>query len=554
MRKLRLLSIGVGAASETVPLGAACVASALRRAFGDQMDVTLIEGDQGEDYRAIVARTLGAESAYLGLSIYAWNREAMVLVARELRRRDPRALVFAGGPEATADPWSLLDDAPFDFVVVGEGEVTAVEALRALSAEPGTSDHRERGLRVALAGIAGVAVPGGQNDFRKRPGSKAESLPSPWLDGSVSGEGRDEVVWELSRGCAFHCAYCFEGRGEGGVRVFPRARIEAELEVFVRTGVRRLFVLDPTFNWKRERALDLLSLFAEKGRGITWKFEARAELLDRSLAKAFARLDASLQIGLQSARKEVLDKVGRPGFDARRFAEKLSLLDAEGLTWGLDLIYGLPGDDLRGFKKSLAYALCLQPNQLDVFPLALLPGTELAERARDLGLVAEAVAPHLLVESPGFSREDMEKAGRLAQACDLFYSRGRAVSWFQRALSPLDARPSTFLSRFGDWLPGRAKSEGVESLQLGFLEEEYRARGLAEVWPLLSDIVRFEGAWGRAIAEGLTSELRLSHDADAIIDPPGSDLVELAARLQRRPSRLRVAPGKQGPKVTILKK
>ncbi|HUX36558.1 MAG TPA: radical SAM protein [Rectinemataceae bacterium] len=590
---LVLLAIGVGEPSETVQLGVACVAAALEKAFGPHMDLVCLEGSLTESAKSIAERVLSKAPAFVGLSLYTWNRAKMGAVVESLERGGYRGLLFAGGPEASADPFGLAAELALDFVVVGEGEETSVEAFRRLLKIGGgerdgargraaksldrtaksldraaksldrAADSPSRPGGLGLEDIAGVALPGKASEFRRRPPPAAAGLPSPWLGGQASPKDRDEVVWELSRGCAFHCTYCYEGRGVGGVRAFAPDRVEAELGLLVREGARRIFVLDPTFNWKRERALGLLALFAAKGASITWKFEARAELIDRSLAKAFARLDASIQIGLQSADPEVLARVGRPGFDADRFAAKVGLLDAEGVTWGLDLIFGLPGDSLSGFRKSLDYALGLAPNHLDVFPLSVLPGTELAEDAAAFGLRAEASAPHRLLESPSFPAVDLAKAAALARACDLFYTRGRAVSWFLRALAPLKTRPSTFLGRFADWLEagggkgeaGRAgPTEGIgqaaiEDLQLDFLESEYRDRGQERLLPLLRDLVRFEGAWGRAVGEGETTQLELSHEARFIVEPPTPDIRELARMAKPRPTRIRVAPGRGGPEI-----
>ena len=550
---LSLLAVGVGEPSETVPLGIASVAAAIEAAFGSGLSVVLVEGGAGEDGDRMAAKLLAGEPSIVGFSVYSWNRAKMGEVARTLRARGFDGALFAGGPEASADPFSLAADLDLCFVVVGEGEETSVDALRKLS--PGGFARGE--APDLLMGMPGVALPGREAEFKRRSAPEALRLPSPWIGGQASGAGRDEVVWELSRGCAFHCTYCYEGRGENGVRAFPRDRIAAELEIFVRDGVRRVFVLDPTFNWKRERALDLLGLFAERGGDVAWKFEARAELLDKSLSRAFARLNASIQIGLQSANPEVLALVGRPGFDPDRFAAKVSLLDAEGVTWGLDLIYGLPGDDIGGFRRSLDYALGLSPNHLDLFPLTVLPGTELAERAHEFGFVVEGAAPHLLLDSPHFPAADLAEAGDIARACDLFYTKGRAVSWFLRALAPLRVRPSTFLGRLAKWLgpePLKAgrDSEAIEKIQLAFIEEEYRGRDLDRLLPLLKDIVRFEGAWGRAIGEGKTGIVELSTEAGFVVDPPCWDLRELAKRARTRPSRLRVSPGREGPKISTV--
>ena len=149
--------------------------------------------------------------------------------------------------------------------------------------------------------------------------------------------------------------------------------------------------------------------------------------------------------------------------DRKAFSRGIALLNEAGVVFGLDLIYGLPRDDLAGFSRSLDFALGLQPNHLDVFRLSVLPGTTLAEEAGAYGLVATEGPPHALVSSPGFPPAALARAALLARACDVFYSRGRAVSWFLQALRPLGARPAAFLGRFGAFL-GEAAAAGRRAL------------------------------------------------------------------------------------------
>jgi radical SAM superfamily enzyme YgiQ (UPF0313 family) len=559
-RRVVLVASGAGFLGQTNQLGIASVAAAIEVAtregrFSPPVEVLSFDATGETTSSFIIDRLAEAAPEFVGLSVYLWNRSFMAALAKGLRSRIPATWLFAGGPEATADPFGLMSEAGFDFMVVGEGEESCVEALAVLARVPAA----EVGVgRAALASLPGIAVPegefGGISAFRPAPAVSVTALVSPWLAPSRTAPAPGsygEVSWELSRGCPFHCSYCYEGRGIGGVRTFPLERLRDELRLFVKSGVRRIFVLDPTFDWNRKRALELLGLFAQLGKGISFRVEARAELLDRALAKAFAAIDVSIQIGLQSAQREVLERVGRPGFDPEAFAGKLALLDAEGVTWGLDLMYGLPGDDLPGFRKSLDYALGLQPNHLDIFPLAVLPGTELANNCEEFGMRVQEGAPHLLVASASFPESDMARAAELAAACDLFYTRGRAVSWFLRVLAPLRARPATFLARFAQWSQGRKGGDGnPEPLQLAFVELEYTGKGKASLMPLVRDIIRFEGAWGRAIAEGQSTDLELSYEAEMLLHPPCPDLAGLLRLASRRPSRVRVAPGKGGPRIT----
>lgn len=551
-------------------MGAGIEDASLKGALPGGIDVRLLDGLVGRETEGIVDLVLAARPDWLGLSVYAWSAQALGAVSRALRKRAPGLLIFAGGPEATADPEVLLEDAELDFLIRGEGESLAVKALAQVLAWEGAEGRAAREgspegglapeLRAGLSGLQGLVIGGtGQAGAARAPLEDLSRLASPWLSGLlVPKEGG--VLWELARGCPFHCSYCYEGKGEAALRRFPRPRIEAELDGFVKAGVEQVFVLDPTFDADREGARDLLDLIGRRGSGIHWKFEVRAELLDRDLARRFSRLDASLQIGLQTADPAVSAAVRRP-LDLKAFSRGIGHLNAEGVIFGIDLIYGLPGDSLAGFRKSVDYALGLQPNHLDLFPLSVLPGTVLAEEAEGLGLVAQDRPPYALISTPGFSPEALSQAGRLARACDFFYSRGRAVSWLLQALRPLKARPSAFLGRFADWAlagglsldagleAGGPSSRDIEAAQRAFLGAEYGAKGLSGLLPALMDIVGFNAAWGRALAEGEASELRLSYDPDEVLGPGALDLAGFARSARPRPGLWTVEATARGPRL-----
>ncbi len=500
-----------------------------------------MDGLVREPGEALAARVLATRPDCLGLSVYFWSAQALAGLSRILKAKAPGLLIFAGGPEASANPKGFGALAQLDFLLPGEGEEASVQALKAIFVD---------GIRPSLGQVYG------------RPAlADLGRLPSPWLSGLLKPK-KGGALWELARGCPFHCSYCYEGKGEARIRRFPRERIEAELDYFVRSGVDQVFVLDPTFDADREGARGILELIARKAPGIHWKFEVRAELLDRDLARRFSRLDVSLQIGLQTANPEVSAAVRRP-LDLKAFARGIGHLNAEGVIFGIDLIYGLPKDSLSGFRRSVDYALGLQPNHLDIFPLSVLPGTVLAEEAPGLGLVWDPEPPYSLVSTPGFPAEALVQARDLARACDLFYSRGRAVSWFLQALKPLKARPSAFLARFaathggvatiagaatiGGEAPG--DSRAIESAQRAFLETEYRARGLEALLPALMDIVGFNAAWGRALAEGEATRLELNYDPDEVLGPSALDLGAFARSARPRRGSWLVEPSPKGPRL-----
>lgn len=465
--KLVLVAIHVEPSPRAVPLGPAMLASALKGKLGGAIQTRIVDAFVGEPAAACAARILASDPDLVGFSMYVWNRSLALETAACLKAEKPDLIVFAGGAEATADAEGVLADPAVDFVLPGEGEELIVEAMRRLlqGATP--------------ASIADWAKPAPVKDLA--------DLSSPFLDGTLRPEDYGGALWELSRGCPFTCDFCFEARGTAGIRRIPLARVEAELELFQARGIREIFVLDPTFNYHKAQAKRVLRLMAEKAPGIHFFFEVRSEFIDEEMAGLFAALRCTLQIGLQSAHDDVLRHISRT-FDPGDFEAKILLLHQAGVPYGFDLIYGLPGDSLDGFRESVDFAMSLVPNHLDVFRLSVLPGTRLAETAAGLGLAHEAQNPYQVLASPTFDSRDMAQAARIAQACDVLYNRGRAVPWFGMLTEALEAPPSAVFEAFATWL-GNHPGEDAIGAQQAFFQSLFEARDARLEGALAADVI-----------------------------------------------------------------
>lgn len=444
------------------------------------------------------ATTILAEAPdVVGFSLYLWNRAAILELVSMLRRERPDLTLFAGGPEVTATPERILSSAPFDFLIVGEGEIPFLEVVGRLHA--GQSPCGAAGTAYREGG--GVVVQ------PQRAVHLLDTIPSPFLTGALGSELYPGLLWQLSRGCDFGCDYCFDYKGERGVRRFSLERIDAELDFLVRNNVSQVFVLDSTFNVDRRRAKTILRMIRKRAPHIHFHFEVRSEFLDREMAGLFASITCSLQIGLQSADPVVLKGVNRR-FDPRDFVSKVKLLNETGAIFGFDLIFGLPGDTFPGFRRSLNFALGLYPNHLDIFPLAVLPGTPLARRAKASGLDSLEEPPYTLLGSPTFPPADMTAASHLATATDIFYSRGRAVAWFGSVVTALNLSPASFLERFERWF--RCQPDGATAerelldrqiwlLQREFLQHVFSRHRSEKILPAALDLIDYHYYYAAAL-------------------------------------------------------
>ena len=504
---------------QALPLGAACIAAAVKHCneLKDLCKVSLTAfclEDKGfpKDKKSasfyiaekLIEQAGGCKEAVFCFSCFVWNVEVLEEASKKLREKG--FVCIAGGPEITAHPAFYKG---FDYTVSGEGEITVPALISKI-----INKKSEQSDKIIISQSPDLTC-----------------LYSPYLDGIIDPSDYEGALWELARGCPFKCAYCYESKGEKNVRLFPMERIKSELELFAKKNIPQVFVLDPTYNVNKKRAVELLRLIAEKTPNTFYYFEARAEFIDRELAREFTKIPCALQIGLQSANEEVLKIVNRP-WDKKKFIRGISVLNEEGVTFGLDLIYGLPGESFGSFREGVDFAVSMLPNNLEIFCLSMLPGTDLFDRADELGVVYEKEPPYHVIKTKTFTSEDMERARCLAAACSYFYNAGRAVSWFTAICRLLKFKPSKFFELFYKKNSEKCKQNccceishlEIEKVQLVFLKELITEHGLNKYLRAVEDIVRFYGAISRTTDTGKSETIVLNYNAEYVASEYASDI------------------------------
>jgi hypothetical protein len=123
----------------------------------------------------------------------------------------------------------------------------------------------------------------------------------------------------------------------------------------------------------------------------------------------------------------------------------------------VQLIYGLPGETRSSFRKSLNFAAALDPPFLSVFPLMVLPGTELWRKAEGLGLTFDGTPPYYVRSHFSMDETDIRYGWDVNAALDWlepfhtirFLRRERGVTYADMVDAWIASRPSS-LSAFVD--------------------------------------------------------------------------------------------------------
>jgi tRNA A37 methylthiotransferase MiaB len=505
-------TLHVRRSSQAVSLAAGCLAAALP--VGLCTSISLVDVYPEQSDQEILTAIFSANPDVAAFPVYVWNRQRILELVRQLRQSNRSLYLIAGGPEATGDPIALLSAAPLNALIHGEGEKALTGLLEGLA---------EGSPQQPMPGVT-LMLEQGPLSNENRCHYDLDDATSPWLSGVIK-PAASGVLWEVARGCAFSCDYCFDARGQQGVRPLPKNRLKAELELFVDRDVSQVWVLDSTFNYPPERGIELLEMLLEVAPELHYHLEAKADFIDRHTVSLLGKLNCSVQIGLQSVHARVLKTIHRP-IDLEILTEKIHLLEAEGIVYGFDLIYGLPEDSYTGFRESIDTVLGFTPNHIHIFPLAVLPGTRLAAQRQRYGIEAQRQPPYELVCSADWTTEEMELCRRLAAAADLFYNTGRAVAFFPAILDALQTRPSELFEDFFKWALQQPETELDSLMQTehwsaedayrmlqGYLSHRLQSAGQGHLVSIFLDLLCYHFNY----AETLLSEELLPISGEALL-------------------------------------
>jgi len=93
----------------------------------------------------------------------------------------------------------------------------------------------------------------------------------------------------------------------------------------------------------------------------------------------------------------------------------------------LDLIAGLPYEDMASFEKSFNDVFALRPEQLQLGFLKVLKGSPIADRCEEYGLKYTAAPPYEVLETKWISYDDLLKLKQIEEMVEVYYNSGQFV-------------------------------------------------------------------------------------------------------------------------------
>ena len=364
----------------------------------------------------------------VGFSCYIWNIVYVKELIHDLKKVLPQVRIWLGGPEASYDAVHLMDELPeVELIMQGEGEETFTRLVEVC----------ECGTEVCFSEIPGIVLrrfDGTIEVHRPAPLMNLDDIPFSY--GDLSGLEHRIIYYESSRGCPFSCSYCLSSIDKK-VRFRSLSLVTKELQFFLDRKVPQVKFVDRTFNCKKSHSMAIWQYLLEHDNGITnFHFEISSDLLDDdelALMKQMRPGLIQLEIGVQTTNPVVVKEIRRT-MDLDKVARRVAQVNAFGnIHQHLDLIAGLPYEDIESFHRSFNDVYKMEPEQLQLGFLKVLKGSYMEEMKQKYGLLSQSKPPYEVLKTNWLSYEEVIRLKGVEEMVEVYYNSGQ----FRRTMKRL---------------------------------------------------------------------------------------------------------------------
>ena len=390
--KILLISYDNGSHISYFPLGLAYIASACRNAGHEVVIYNQDIYHWPEEHLTKLLDNQKFDVVGIGVIGGYYQYRKLLKISEAINKSKQRPFYIMGGHGPSPEPEYFLRKTGADVVVIGEGELTIVELLDAISKSKD------------LSSVDGIAfINQAKNEFvqtRKRELLQdINSIPFPAWDlfpmehyalfGSHSIKEKDRSMLMLSgRGCNFKCNFCY--RMDKGLRIRSSESIIAEIkELQSRYFITSIAFWDDLLMNSVERVTDLCKKMLEVNLNITWTCNGRLNYAKPEILQLMRRAGCVfINYGIESMDDAILKVMGK-ALTVKQITEGVENTLAAGVSPGLNIIFGNIGETAEILQKGVEFLLKYDNHaQLrTIRPVTPYPGSPLYDYAIQKGLL-----------------------------------------------------------------------------------------------------------------------------------------------------------------------
>jgi radical SAM superfamily enzyme YgiQ (UPF0313 family) len=381
----------------------------------------------------VVERLLQNHPRIIGFGVYIWNVEETTRIVAMLKRVAPEVTIVLGGPEVSYETGEQAIVKLADYVVTGWGDLTFAKLCADILNGPKPLMKVHAGVQPPMAEIA---------------------LPySLYSDEDIA---HRTLYVEASRGCPFKCEFCLSSLDKTAWP-FPLDDFLAQLESLYARGARLFKFVDRTFNLNVKTSGRIMGFFLDKlaahpNDPVYAHFELVPDHLPDALKETIAQFPPGalqFEIGIQSFNPEVQALVSRKQNNEKAADNIRWLCEHSQAHLHVDLIAGLPGEDIASFARGFDQLVGLGAHEIQFGILKRLRGTPIIRHTEPYAMVYDPYPPYTVLATSLIDFPTMQRLVRFARYWDLVANSGRFANTVRTLLG---VRPFENFMAFSDWI------------------------------------------------------------------------------------------------------
>ncbi len=438
-------------------------------------DSCILEFTINDSIQSIAEKILDKEPDIVGLGVYIWNATQTHELIEVLKKVSPQTKIILGGPEVSYQPLRV-DFSKADYIIQGEGDTAFYKLCKEILSG---NAPLEQLIKPVMANLSEIKLPYEyytQNDIDNR-----------------------YIYVEASRGCPFMCEFCLSSIDEK-VRNFELEPLLAEFERLWSLGVRNFKFIDRTFNLNMKFANAILDFFLAKEPPYFAHFEVIPDHFPESIKEKISLFPSGalqLEIGIQTLNPQIAENINRP-LKIKKIKENLDFIENKTKAHvHLDLIVGLPGEDLESFGKNLNELVAISSSEIQIGILKKLSGTTLERHDKEFGMRYSDIPPYDILSNDLLSFKQIQKMKRFARFWDLTYNSGN----FKNSIVLLWENDTVYdgFFAFSEWIYSQTDStwkislERLSKLLFEYLTGELKIEASKVAECMIDDLLKIKG-------------------------------------------------------------
>jgi radical SAM superfamily enzyme YgiQ (UPF0313 family) len=340
--------------------------------------------------REIVDEVDAKKPKYVGLTAMTHTIGSAARTARLIKKKRPDITIILGGVHITAAPGDTLRKYPdcFDICVLGEGEVTLQELLRALE------EGRD------LTTVAGLAFMRDGEMVRTAPREflrNLDSLPLPawhllpdmkkyYGTTLISAGGTVSNHLLTSRGCPGRCIFCDTSVNGHRLRSFSPGYVMEMIDILHKKyGAEDIQFNDDTLVTFRKSLFEICETLISRNYRLSWSCDARAgDITEEGLRLMKAAGCWQVAYGVETGSSRVLDFI-KKGVTPDQIRNAFAWTKKAGISTKGFFIMGHPTETEESIRETVDLMLSLDIDVVGLTFFTVFPGSPIYSTIREYG-------------------------------------------------------------------------------------------------------------------------------------------------------------------------